>query len=61
MANSLENAMLIPYHYGTYDMPDAVAHNGDPREVLSNVRNAQQRVRHLAPGQPFRMRERQEI
>lgn len=60
MANHLKDALLIPYHYGTYDMPDAVAHNGDPQEVLDNVTNAQSRVRHLAPGECFTLFEKQE-
>lgn len=51
MANSLKEALLIPYHYGTYDLPEAVAHNGDPQEVLKNVVHAAERVRHLAPGE----------
>ena len=51
MANSLKDALLVPYHYGTYDLPDAVAHNGDPEEVLQNVVDASKRVRHLAPGE----------
>ncbi|MDR2751643.1 MAG: MBL fold metallo-hydrolase [Clostridiales bacterium] len=53
LANSLEDAILIPYHYGTFDCPDNVAHNGDPRDVLARVKNAAARTRNLAPGQPF--------
>lgn len=51
MANTLKDALLVPYHYGTYDLPDAVAHNGDPDDVLQNVVRADARVRRLAPGE----------
>lgn len=60
LANSLSNAFLIPYHYGTFDAPDAVPHCGDPEDVLDKIVKGRERVRHLAPGQPFSIKEGQE-
>jgi L-ascorbate metabolism protein UlaG (beta-lactamase superfamily) len=60
LANYMSDALLIPYHYGTYktpfNAPDALAHSGDPEDVLCNVTNREKRERMLAPGQPLCMR-----
>ncbi len=56
LANHLKDALLIPYHYGTFDQPEHTAHNGDPAEALALTENAERRVRRLAPGQMLRLR-----
>ncbi len=61
LANHHAGALLIPYHYGTYDQPEHTAHNGDPREVIELVRGAESRVRLLAPGQPLYLRDGREV
>ena len=60
LANSLSDAILVPYHYGTFDAPDAVAQCGDPEDVLDKINNGRERVRNLAPGQPLLMKDGKE-
>lgn len=61
LANKYINAYLIPYHYGTFDMPIIPAQEGgDPQFVLNNVKNSKQRARIVAPGQPFMFRKGKE-
>jgi hypothetical protein len=56
----MSDALLIPYHYGTYNTPynapDAPAHSGDPEDVFCNVTNREKREKMLAPGEPLCMR-----
>ena len=51
MANRHKDALLVPYHYGTYACPEEPAHNGDPDEVFQKVNGASERKRMLAPGE----------
>jgi len=56
LANILDVPHIIPHHYGTYDAPENSAYNGDPAEVATKIKNAQQRFHLLAPGERFRVR-----
>lgn len=60
MANSLSNALLIPYHYGTYDVPGHLAYCGDPNDVLNVAKQGQARGRVYAPGQPLSLKDGRE-
>lgn len=61
LSNAHEKAYLIPYHYGCFDEPTIPAQeNGDPSQVFESVKNADQRARILAPGEPFILRNRRE-
>jgi L-ascorbate metabolism protein UlaG (beta-lactamase superfamily) len=51
LANHLKDALLIPYHYGTFDAPEHSAHNGDPAPALARIKNSANRLRSLAPGE----------
>ena len=51
LANILKDAYLMPYHYGTFDLPDVPAFCGDPATVLDEVTNGYQRAIITAPGQ----------
>lgn len=51
LANSLKEARLIPYHYGTFDVPGHLAHCGDPRDLLANIDNGNLRGKIYAPGE----------
>lgn len=52
LANLLPEAWLLPCHYGTYDAPpEDYAHLGNPADVLSKVKNAEERTILAAPGQ----------
>jgi len=56
LAETLGAPHIIPHHYGSYDAPEAAAHNpynGDPAEVRSRIRDAEQRFHVLAPGERF--------
>jgi L-ascorbate metabolism protein UlaG (beta-lactamase superfamily) len=57
LANSMPDALVIPYHYGTYDDPEDPAYCGDPADVLSKVTRCESRVRILAPGEPFSIKD----
>ncbi|MBY9078173.1 MBL fold metallo-hydrolase [Paenibacillus sp. HN-1] len=61
LANCLKDALLIPYHYGTYDVPGHVAYNGDPQDVFDNTAQGAARSRVLAPGEPFAFKEGHEF
>lgn len=61
LANHLQNALLIPVHYGTYSAPGKAAHAGDPNDVLSKVDNSERRSRILAPGEPLIMKNKKEV
>jgi L-ascorbate metabolism protein UlaG (beta-lactamase superfamily) len=56
LANSLSTALLIPYHYGTYDEPHNSAYCGVPAKVFDNVSASEKRARILGPGQPLSIR-----
>jgi L-ascorbate metabolism protein UlaG (beta-lactamase superfamily) len=55
LANSLKDALLVPCHYGTF-RSGALAHSGDPEEVLGRIEGGGRRGRILAPGQPLILR-----
>jgi L-ascorbate metabolism protein UlaG (beta-lactamase superfamily) len=58
LANTLEEAVLIPQHYGTYDAPGKAAHVGDPSDVFQHIRNSDRRGKILAPGECIRLNEK---
>jgi L-ascorbate metabolism protein UlaG (beta-lactamase superfamily) len=60
LANHLEDALLVPCHYGTFK-GESPAHSGDPEEVLEGIKSSAQRGRILAPGQPLVIKEGKEI
>ncbi len=53
LANTLINADLIPYHYGTYDAPNKAAHNGDPTGLVQNIVRSASRLHIFAPGEKY--------
>jgi L-ascorbate metabolism protein UlaG (beta-lactamase superfamily) len=61
LANTLEEAILIPQHYGTYDAPDKAAHLGDPLDVFPHIKNSDRRGKILAPGELVRLYEKKSI
>ncbi|MBB6215276.1 L-ascorbate metabolism protein UlaG (beta-lactamase superfamily) [Anaerosolibacter carboniphilus] len=61
LADSMPNALLIPIHYGTYDVPDKPAHLGNPDDVLRKVKNGSKRARILAPGEMLTLKNGIEI
>lgn len=61
LANSMPEAVLVPIHYGTYDVPDKPAHCGDPKDVFDKTRNGNERSRILAPGEFLTFKNRIEI
>jgi len=61
LANTMKNALLIPFHYGTYDEPDSLALNGDPEDIITHVNNGYNRFRYFAPGRSLKMKDKREI
>lgn len=61
LANLMSDALLIPYHYGTYYAPTIPAHCGDPEDVFANVTEREKRERRLAPGQKLTLQNGKEI
>lgn len=61
LINALNHALLIPYHYGTYDVPDSTAQNGDPMDIIGHVADGAARLRNLAPGACLQFREKREV
>lgn len=53
LANIQKDALLIPYHYGTFDEPDIPAHCGDPIDVMEMTENGAERMHIQAPGDPL--------
>ena len=60
LANTYEQSLVVPYHYGTFDNTDNSAFNGSPDDVLPMINNPE-RVRVLIPGQPLSMKGGKEI
>jgi len=56
LANHLDRALLIPYHYGSHDAP-AKAANGDPEALASYITRSGERLCILAPGEPLVIRD----
>ncbi len=52
LANIYPNAELLLCHWGTVDAPDFDVFNGDPAKLMNVVVNPE-RIRILAPGEPF--------
>lgn len=52
LANHLDPADLILYHYGTYDAPEKLAFNADPSHLEEELTHPE-RLHRLAPGEPF--------
>jgi L-ascorbate metabolism protein UlaG (beta-lactamase superfamily) len=55
LARTHNDALLFPYHYGTYDMPGNLAHGGNPDYILTQVRNPE-RFRVYKPGYPLQIK-----
>lgn len=52
LANAYPHADLVCIHWGSVDAPDMTPFNGDPERLVSRVVNPE-RIRVLAPGEPF--------
>lgn len=61
LAKSMSNALLLPYHYGTYDIPGHLAHCGDPMDVINQLENGSERGRIYGPGQALSLKDGKEI
>ncbi len=55
LANNYPNTPLLLYHWGSVDAPDMKAFNADPEQLKGRIKN-QERIKILAPGQPFVLR-----
>lgn len=53
LANHFDHAVLLPFHYGTYDCPNVAAWCGEPEEIYAKVTNGEPRGKILAPGEEF--------
>ena len=54
MANAYPDAELLLHHWGCVDAADFPPFNGDPERLWDVVVNPE-RIRVLAPGEPFRL------
>ena len=52
LLNAYPNTPVLLGHWGTVDAPDFTPFNGDPQHLLARVVNPQ-RIKVLAPGQPY--------
>lgn len=43
LANYFREAKIIPFHYGTYDMPHVAAQVGEPEEVYDKITDSEKR------------------
>lgn len=55
LANALEQAELILFHFGTFHGPDKPWHNGNPASVQGRLRRPE-RLHVLAPGEKFTLK-----
>lgn len=55
LANTYQDAQLLPYHYGTYDI-EIDAMNGNPLKLVPRINDAENRLHILAPGEEFIVR-----
>jgi L-ascorbate metabolism protein UlaG (beta-lactamase superfamily) len=53
LANHLENADIIPHHYGTYYGPEILPFNGDPEKLSPHITRSESRFHVLAPGERY--------
>jgi L-ascorbate metabolism protein UlaG (beta-lactamase superfamily) len=60
LAAYVPDALLVPYHYGTFKSTSA-AHAGDPELVLGGIPDGVRRSRVLAPGEPLTLLEGKEL
>ena len=54
MANAYPQTPLLLYHWGSVDAPDFPPFNGNPESLPGRVQNPE-RIRVLAPGEPFEL------
>lgn len=54
LANNYPNSKLILIHWGTVDAPDQTPFNGNPQDILDNVKNPE-RVVVLVPGKEYNL------
>ena len=52
LANAYPNTPLLLGHWGTVDAPDFIPFNGNPEHLIALAKNPE-RIRVLAPGQPY--------
>jgi L-ascorbate metabolism protein UlaG (beta-lactamase superfamily) len=52
LANTYPNAQLLLCHWGSVDSPDFAPFNGDPEKLIDVIINPE-RIKILAPGEPF--------
>jgi len=52
LANTYPNAQLLLCHWGSVDSPDFAPFNGDPEKLFDVIINPE-RIKILAPGEPF--------
>lgn len=58
LANYFADAQIIPFHYGTYDMPHVAAQVGEPEQVYDKIIGAEERCMIPAPGECVKVRKR---
>lgn len=64
MGTAVDAKYLIPYHYGSYkyENPEqSPGFLGGPNEVLERVKNGHERARILAPGEPFILKNHEQV
>lgn len=57
LANTLDDAELIVYHFGTYDAPDKLCFNADPQKAADKIKRPE-RLHLLAPGAQYLLKRR---
>ncbi len=55
LANAYPNTPLLLHHWGSVDAPDFPPFNGDPKKLYDLVVNPE-RIRVLAPGEPYTLK-----
>lgn len=43
LANHFSKALLVPFHYGTYDCPTVAAHVGEPEDIYPKITDSERR------------------
>ena len=56
LSNALSDALLVPYHWGTYDEPEQAEFNADPEAVRERIVHSE-RLRVLEPGERLMLRQ----
>ncbi|MBO7744374.1 MBL fold metallo-hydrolase [Paenibacillus sp. MWE-103] len=61
LANRLEQAAIIPHHYGTYHGPEMLPFNGDPNRLAPHITRSENRYRILAPGERYVLKKTNDV